>query len=75
MVILVLLLPGLVTFLPRTNYDADLVKWKTRNLLGVTNASAFIDDNAKFLSGYILGWISAVIYFFSYPPQIIKNVS
>ena len=72
---LVLLLSGVVTFLPIRNSTDHEVKWRTRNLLEVTQAPAIIDtQNRKFLIGYILGWISAFIDLLALPFQIIKNV-
>ena len=74
-VTLVLLLSGVITFLPIRNSTDHKVKWRTRNLLEVTQTPPIIDtQNTTFLIGYILGWISAFIEFFSLPFQIIKNV-
>ena len=71
---LVLLLSGVVTFLPIRNSTDHKVKWRTRNLLEVTQAPPIIDtQNREFLIGYILGWISAFIDFLALPFQIIKK--
>jgi hypothetical protein len=71
----VLLLPCalfLYTHSPQGRYEST--QWRGRALLGANEEAINIHD-AKFMCGYILGCISAVIYFFALPPQIIKNVS
>ena len=54
---------------------AEGVGWKSRSLLETTQSPIIDGHDKEFITGYALGWISAVIYFFALPPQIIKNVS
>ena len=73
-----LMLPGILTcyyLLPGgRDYDTHRSGWRARTLLQADEEIIDVHDT-EFMVGYVLGWISAVIYFFALPPQIIKNVS
>ena len=47
--------------------------WKGRELLEDYEESIIDMDDVKFVVGYALGWISAVIAIFALPPQIIRT--
>ena len=52
------------------------VGWRSRTLLESTTNGPTIDSHDKsFIVGYVLGWLSTVIYFFAIPSQIVKNVN
>lgn len=80
-VVALLLLPGLFSlfYFSRDSHDhttgsTSVKEWTGRTLLSTDEKIVDIHDT-EFIIGYALGWISAVIYFFALPPQIIKNVS
>ena len=56
------------------HYYYHRARWKGRTLLEYDEPIIDVNDS-KFILGYALGSVSAVIYFFALPPQIIKNVS
>lgn len=72
----IILLPCAILFyghIPKHSYDTP--QWTGRTLLDTQAQDIFYGGDIFFIIGYVLGWISAVIYFFALPPQIVKNVS
>ena len=45
-----------------------------RHLLEYNDPIIDVHDT-KFILGWAFGWLSAIVYFFALPSQIIKNVS
>ena len=77
MVALVLLVPNAALLSPLSSHDWHFSRTQGngRNLLEMTESPPIDIHDSKFMIGYALGWVSAVVYFFALPPQIIKNVS
>ena len=74
--VVILLVPSIlyISISTQHQHHHSAPQWHHRTLLQADEE--IIDPGDwKFIIGYILGCLSAVIYFFALPPQIIKNVS